>query len=100
MARANDVQSDSKSVPLTSARYVRCQATADFVARQWFLEHLIAHVNSSEAHLTHRVFYAAEVLLAVDCARCYSCGFLIMVFLVLINDFHRACDHSFEPAAF
>jgi hypothetical protein len=35
-----------------------------------FLEHLIAHVNSLQAHFTHRVFHAREVLLAVDCACC------------------------------
>ena len=78
---------------------VRCQATFDFARRQRFLEHFIAHVDSLQAYFMHRLFHSRQVLLGLDCAGRFPCGFLIMVLPVPIDDFHRACDHSFEPAA-
>src|SRR6266540_3745492 len=58
---------------------MRCQAAFDFVARQGFLEHLIAHVNSLQAYFMHRLFHSRQVLLGLDCACRFPCGFFIVV---------------------
>ena len=73
-----------------SVAHERRQAIIDFVARQRFLEHLIAHVNSLEAHFMHGLFHSCQVLLVPDRPCRFPRGLLIVVLLVLIDDFHRS----------
>ena len=48
----------------------------------------------------HGFFHPRQLLLVPDRARRFPRRLLVMVLFVLINHFHGAGDHSFEPAAF
>src|SRR6185312_740002 len=78
---------------------VRGDAAFDFRARQRFLEHLVAHIDSLEAYFMYRLLHSRQILLGRYRLRRFLCGFLIVHLLVLIDDFHRPGDHFFEPAA-